>query len=72
MGKGYNEGFLNHLRKDVDPCGEFGEFHTFCYQGPIFKKPIPYKLGETVLKSYDIKMEDGSKDQKGFYFIEVL
>ncbi len=25
----------------VDPCGENGEFHTFVYDGPIFRQPIP-------------------------------
>ena len=25
---------------DIDPCGEAGEFHTFVYDGPIFRKPI--------------------------------
>jgi diphthamide synthase (EF-2-diphthine--ammonia ligase) len=56
----------------VDPCGEFGEFHTFCHDGPIFREAIPYRLGETVLKSYNIKKDDGSKVKKGFFFIEVL
>jgi len=72
MGKTYDEAFLNQLKDEVDPCGEFGEFHTFCYDGPIFRNPISYRLGETVMKSYDIKKEDGSTGQKRFFFIEVI
>ena len=33
-------------RLGIDPCGESGEFHTFVYDGPPFKKPI--RIGRTV------------------------
>jgi len=44
--------FIKDLPKDVDPCGENGEFHTFVFDGPIFKNPITFDLGETVYKKY--------------------
>jgi len=31
---------------NIDVCGEAGEFHTFVYDGPAFKKPI--KIGKAV------------------------
>ncbi|AZN38812.1 Dph6-related ATP pyrophosphatase [Paenibacillus albus] len=31
-----------------DPCGENGEYHTFVYDGPLFRKPIPIEFGRTV------------------------
>ncbi|SEN49612.1 diphthine--ammonia ligase [Paenibacillus sp. OV219] len=31
-----------------DPCGENGEYHTFVYDGPIFRKPIQIEFGMTV------------------------
>lgn len=34
----------------VDPCGENGEFHTFCRAGPMFAGPIPLKTGEVVTR----------------------
>src|ERR1700756_1562689 len=40
------------LPEDVDVCGENGEFHTFAFKGPIFKKEITYRLGEKVFKQY--------------------
>ena len=52
--------FLNRLPENVDPCGENGEFHTFCYAGPIFKKPLNIELGEKTYRSYD-NPEDKSK-----------
>ncbi|MBI6117024.1 Dph6-related ATP pyrophosphatase [Salegentibacter maritimus] len=51
-GRVLDESFLNDLPKDVDPCGENGEFHTFVFDGPIFKEPIRFKIGELVEKSY--------------------
>ena len=50
VGKEFNQDFLSKLPKNVDPCGENGEFHSFVYDGPIFKQRIPYKLGEIVLR----------------------
>ncbi len=33
---------------DLDPCGEAGEYHTFVFDGPEFKTPVDYEVGETV------------------------
>ena len=49
-GREFDESFLSGLPKNVDPCGENGEFHSFVYGGPIFKKEIPVKKGELVLR----------------------
>jgi uncharacterized protein (TIGR00290 family) len=40
--------FLRDLPAHVDPCGENGEFHTFVFAGPIFKRQIVFSLGEVV------------------------
>ena len=45
--------FLKDLPKNIDPCGENGEFHTFVFDGPIFKTPIAYTLGEKIFKEYE-------------------
>ena len=34
---------------DVDLCGERGEYHTFVYDGPGFRAPVDFALGEPVL-----------------------
>ena len=41
---------VDALPAGVDPCGENGEFHSFVYDGPPFKKPVAYTAGETVLR----------------------
>lgn len=46
VGTYFDETFLQGLPEDVDPCGEYGEFHTFVFDGPIFSQSIHVKPGE--------------------------
>ncbi|MEM2108504.1 MAG: diphthine--ammonia ligase [Candidatus Bathyarchaeia archaeon] len=50
VGRNYDEQFLADLPLNVDPCGENGEFHSFVYDGPIFKEKVAFKKGEIVLR----------------------
>ena len=50
VGREYDGRFLEDLPPGVDPCGERGEFHTFVYDGPIFSKPINFRLGRRVVR----------------------
>ncbi len=50
IGMEYGPGFLERLPDNVDPCGERGEFHTFVYDGPLFREPVRFIKGETVLR----------------------
>jgi uncharacterized protein (TIGR00290 family) len=43
-----DEQFFRDLPPNVDPCGENGEFHTFVFDGPIFREPIAIHAGEIV------------------------
>lgn len=45
--------FIRELPKNVDVCGENGEFHTFTFDGPIFSKPIEFEIGEIVHRKYE-------------------
>ncbi len=58
-GAEYDKSFLDRIPANVDPCGENGEFHTFAYDGPMFKKALSIVAGETV-----------SRD--GFIFTDLL
>ena len=48
----FDSGFVKNLPEDVDPCGENGEFHSFTYDGPIFKDLIKLDLGDRVYQTY--------------------
>jgi diphthamide synthase (EF-2-diphthine--ammonia ligase) len=47
-GSQFGPELLEQLPQSVDPCGENGEFHTFAWDGPMFKQPIPVMAGEVV------------------------
>ena len=49
-GRSYDLDFLRDLPSSVDPAGENGEFHSFVHAGPLFPRPIPFTLGERVLR----------------------
>jgi uncharacterized protein (TIGR00290 family) len=34
------------LPAGVDPCGERGEYHSFAFDGPPFRRPVPFHFGE--------------------------
>ncbi|HEU5117533.1 MAG TPA: ATP-binding protein, partial [Isosphaeraceae bacterium] len=48
VGREYDEALLAELPPTVDPCGERGEFHTFCYRCPEFQNEIAVSVGERV------------------------
>ena len=50
VGRIYDKQFLRELPSNVDPCGENGEFHSFVYDGPIFKRKISFTIGDIVLR----------------------
>jgi uncharacterized protein (TIGR00290 family) len=44
-GRPWDEELLADLPSGADPCGENGEFHTFVWDGPGFRAPIPVVTG---------------------------
>ena len=49
-GRELDESFFRDLPPHADPCGENGEFHTFVFAGPIFRRPILVCTGEAALR----------------------
>jgi len=45
-----DEDFLTALPEHVDPCGENGEFHTFVFDGPLFKEAVRFSIGKKVAR----------------------
>jgi uncharacterized protein (TIGR00290 family) len=50
VGRPYDLDLLAALPAETDPCGEYGEFHTFVYDGPIFRRPVELTVGEIVTR----------------------
>lgn len=59
VGHDFDEKLLAALPALADPCGENGEFHTFCHAGPMFRGPIAIRRGEMV-------------ERDGFVYADVL
>jgi uncharacterized protein (TIGR00290 family) len=38
------------LPPGIDPCGENGEYHSFVYEGPIFRRPLAIESGQKVCR----------------------
>ena len=49
-GRVFDRDFLSELPAGVDPCGENGEFHSFVYDGPIFRETVVHQKGKVVLR----------------------
>lgn len=78
--------FIKDLPNHVDPCGENGEFHTFVFDGPIFKTPIAFEKGEIVYRKYPsaVQKEDSNNEgsdykdhadnpfDNGFWYCDLL
>lgn len=45
-GRLFDRTLLEELPEGCDPCGENGEFHTFVFDGPGFRWPVPWKSGK--------------------------
>jgi len=69
LGREIDNYFIEQLPKEVDPCGENGEFHTFCYDGPIFRNKVLFEKGEIKSANYPNPSGDG---EVIFHFLELL
>ena len=58
-GRRFDASLLADMPKEVDPCGENGEFHTFACAGPMFRENISVEAGEIV-------------ERDGFVFADIL
>ena len=58
-GRPFDQDLIAALPPGADPCGENGEFHTFVWDGPGFRKPLDVAAGEIV-------------ERDGFVFCDVV
>jgi uncharacterized protein (TIGR00290 family) len=85
VGRNIEADFIRGLPPEVDPCGENGEFHSFAFAGPIFKKPLQIEVGEKVYRPVEWIAPTGSVSSsstvcppppqsrtKGFWFCDLL
>jgi len=71
VGVEIDKNFIDALPSTIDPCGENGEYHTFCFAGPIFKNTIEFIVGEKVYKPLPVKLSGISSPTIGFWYIDL-
>jgi uncharacterized protein (TIGR00290 family) len=57
-GRAFDLELLADLPPEIDPCGENGEFHSFVWDGPMFRHAIAVQVGDVV-------------ERDGFVFADV-
>jgi uncharacterized protein (TIGR00290 family) len=57
-GRLFDRDFIDAVPEGIDPCGEYGEFHTFACDGPMFRRPVGVVVGQIV-------------ERDGFVFADV-
>jgi uncharacterized protein (TIGR00290 family) len=57
-GRAFDRALIDDLPARVDPCGENGEFHSFAWNGPAFRRPVRCRVG-------------GRVERDGFVFADV-
>lgn len=75
LGRMIDQEFLDELPENVDPCGENGEFHTFCFDGPIFNHPVKFEVDQKIYKEYknpDVDVNSSDTKGMGFWFCDLL
>src|SRR5712692_1172564 len=58
-GRLWDRSLLEELPATADPCGENGEFHTFVFEGPMFRNAVPVRTGIIT-------------EREGFVFADLL
>ena len=47
LGRTIDERFVAEIgATGIDPAGENGEYHSFAYAGPLFRRPVAWRAGE--------------------------
>lgn len=80
VGRVIDKQFIKDLPENVDVCGENGEFHTFTFDGQIFKNPVEFEIGEKVYREYerpkstsnDICNSNEDQPNYGFWYVDLL
>ena len=50
VGRPLDLSFVADLPPGIDPAGENGEYHSYVYDGPIFRSAVPFETGITVCR----------------------
>lgn len=52
VGREIDEEFIRRLPPEADMCGENGEYHSFVFDGPIFRRPVAFRINDVHSREY--------------------
>lgn len=72
IGREIDNNFAHSLPEGVDLCGENGEYHTFSYEGGIFKTKIDLEINKANRITYEFKMDTGEMKSFEYWQAEIV
>lgn len=71
LGKEVSTVFVDNFPAGADVCGENGEYHTFCFDGPIFSQAVGFLRGEEKCVPMEVRAT-GSITGEAFCFVDLI
>lgn len=71
VGRVITQELVDSFPKSIDICGENGEFHTFCFDGPIFNFPIAHIISEQQESTFNFKTNDGVENKQTYWYVTL-
>ena len=71
IGRFIDRSFVESFPDGVDICGENGEYHTFFFDGAIFKYPVCYSLGAPFEFSHSVGMKDVTQQTFNYWYADI-
>ncbi len=72
LDKTIDKEWISALPTGIDPCGENGEFHTFCYDGPMFKQTVSFGIAQSRTKKYRFELSDGTVMNEEYRYSNLI
>lgn len=69
VGRILDHGLIDSFPAQADIGGEGGEYHSFVFDGPIFRKPVPFRVSATYYRDYPA--QDGGADSNRFWYARL-
>lgn len=72
IGKDLDADLISSFPKNIDVCGENGEYHTLSYAGGLFKKEVEFSISETIKTSFHFTLDTGEKKTFEYWQAEIV
>lgn len=69
LGKALDRDFLKEYPDNLDICGENGEYHSFVYDGPVFRYPLEFTIKRRFYREYE---ENESAGPHRYCYLELI